>query len=678
MTGIIRSSTARSYGAELTSISSAAVPPSAVSTSAPHCRSRPASTSRLVGLSSTASTRTPSSRGSSGSCRSATTSSDSSNQNVLPTPGSVSTPMSPSMRATSCRAVARPRPAPPYWRVLEESPWEKASKSPARTESVIPIPVSLTSNRSPARPWASPTSRTRRVISPAEVNFTALLARLKRICRIRAPSPRTTSGSRGSHSVTISSRLACAEGATRSAVSSTTSTTADLALLELDALVGDLGEVEDVVDQVEQHAPGAVHALGVLPLAFVEVGLHQQLGEADDTVHRGPDLVAHGGEEIRLRPRGLQRRVARGLEVVLSALLGAQQSGGAGEREQQEHDGADDQRPQGHRSAAQEVDDGEPRDDEQRPQRDHQGEDRPRSAVSGWLPGRAPAVEAGHQDRAQHPAGVLPVLVGVAEGQREETDVGDQPRRHTDAEPGIHPLAGPPVGDHAQHEGEQDRVGDRVRRPHQLDERSERRVTRDRGDREAPQRHHADRDDGGGVDEGVDVAGLPGPRPDQGHHESGDEEDVGDQPADVGERGVGELAVDHERVPDDLTEGVAGESVGDQTCRQLSLGSRGPAADPGHESRAGLDADEGDRHPQVGGPDDVDHHRDDPDRRHEGSPQPPTRHTRRSSQGHGGHGELPGGFPSRADSCLRSAPRRAFDLLLPGRACARRLPRLPV
>ena len=97
----------------------------------------------------------------------------------------------------------------------------------------------------------------------------------------------------------------------------------DVADLELQAGALHAGEVEDVVDQVEQHPAGAVHALGVLPLPLVEVGLHQQLGEADDAVHRGADLVAHGRQELGLGAGGLERGVARGLEILLGALLGA-------------------------------------------------------------------------------------------------------------------------------------------------------------------------------------------------------------------------------------------------------------------------------------------------------------------------------------------------------------------
>src|SRR6478736_4555261 len=45
------------------------------------------------------------------------------NQKREPCPGVLSTPMRPPMRSTSCRQMASPRPAPPYFRVIESSAW---------------------------------------------------------------------------------------------------------------------------------------------------------------------------------------------------------------------------------------------------------------------------------------------------------------------------------------------------------------------------------------------------------------------------------------------------------------------------------------------------------------------------------------------------------------------------
>ena len=45
------------------------------------------------------------------------------NQNFKPLSGTLSTPILPSMMVTRCQAIARPRPVPPYLRVVEPSAW---------------------------------------------------------------------------------------------------------------------------------------------------------------------------------------------------------------------------------------------------------------------------------------------------------------------------------------------------------------------------------------------------------------------------------------------------------------------------------------------------------------------------------------------------------------------------
>ena len=95
----------------------------------------------------------------------------------------------------------------------------------------------------------------------------------------------------------------------------------------------DLGEVQDVVDPPQQRLSGTVDGLHEPPLLVVELGLHQQLGHAEHAVHRGSDLMAHVGQELRLGPAGRfgvllglgQLRGARGdllLQVLAMALQG--------------------------------------------------------------------------------------------------------------------------------------------------------------------------------------------------------------------------------------------------------------------------------------------------------------------------------------------------------------------
>ncbi len=64
---------------------------------------------------------------------------------VLPWPTSLSTQMRPPIIWTSCEQIARPRPVPPYLRVVEASAWAKASKISRCFSAGMPMPVSLTS-----------------------------------------------------------------------------------------------------------------------------------------------------------------------------------------------------------------------------------------------------------------------------------------------------------------------------------------------------------------------------------------------------------------------------------------------------------------------------------------------------------------------------------------------------
>jgi hypothetical protein len=96
----------------------------------------------------------------------------------------------------------------------------------------------------------------------------------------------------------------------------------------------DLREVEDVVDDVQQRMRRALRHRQQLALLGVEIGIEQQPGQADDAVHRRPDLVAHVGEELALDRGRLLRLPPRLFEL---ARLGlqlrdqvARQTNGAG------------------------------------------------------------------------------------------------------------------------------------------------------------------------------------------------------------------------------------------------------------------------------------------------------------------------------------------------------------
>ena len=88
-------------------------------------------------------------------------------------------------------------------------------------------------------------------------------------------------------------------------------------VLEVEFAGLDLGEVENVVDDLEQLLAGALRGLGQVALVVGERRFQQQLGHAQNAVHRRPDLVAHVGKELRLGDVG-----------GFGSLLGAQQLGG--------------------------------------------------------------------------------------------------------------------------------------------------------------------------------------------------------------------------------------------------------------------------------------------------------------------------------------------------------------
>ena len=88
----------------------------------------------------------------------------------------------------------------------------------------------------------------------------------------------------------------------------------------------DLGQVEDVVDQLQQVGARRVDDARVLDLLGGEVAggvLGQQLGEDQQAVERGAQLVAHVGQELRLVLGG-QRELLGAVLQLLPGLLDLQ------------------------------------------------------------------------------------------------------------------------------------------------------------------------------------------------------------------------------------------------------------------------------------------------------------------------------------------------------------------
>ena len=290
----------------------------------------------------------------------------------------------------------------------------------------------------------------------------------------------------------------------------------------------------------EQRLAGAAHALGVLPLAVVELGVQQQAGQADDAVHRRADLVAHRGQERRLGPRALEGGVARLGELAPRLALRAQQAGGADEGQHQQDAHADRQLDRLHTEADPDVDQDQCGRHHQRQDRDAELGERGLGLVVGRPPGARSA-----WDRKPRAIRTAPTSQPAFSQLSLKSDSGSirkprsatSHRHHAERERSrTSRCAGAAVGQDPDDQGEQDRVGHRVDRPDELDHRLQRLVAGDRVDGEVPQHQHADRDDGQRVDHGVDVDPAVLLGPDQGDPQRRDHEDVGQQPADVGER----------------------------------------------------------------------------------------------------------------------------------------------
>ena len=82
-------------------------------------------------------------------------------------------------------------------------------------------------------------------------------------------------------------------------------------VFQLDAAGLDLREVQDVVDDDQQALGRAADRAGEVGLLPVELGVEQQVAEADHAVHRRADLVAHRREELALGAIGGFGLVAR-------------------------------------------------------------------------------------------------------------------------------------------------------------------------------------------------------------------------------------------------------------------------------------------------------------------------------------------------------------------------------
>src|SRR5262245_31569131 len=94
--------------------------------------------------------------------------------------------------------------------------------------------------------------------------------------------------------------------------------------MQLDLAGLGLREIEDVVDQIEQVGAAAldvaqIFAVALTPDRPVHLRDHH-VGEPDDGVQRRAQLVAHRGQELRLRPVGALGMVLRAQQLYLGRL----------------------------------------------------------------------------------------------------------------------------------------------------------------------------------------------------------------------------------------------------------------------------------------------------------------------------------------------------------------------
>ena len=78
----------------------------------------------------------------------------------------------------------------------------------------------------------------------------------------------------------------------------------------------DSGELQNVVDHAEQGDAGALHRFSQAALLRRKRGAKQQFGHAQHPIHRGANLMAHGGHKIALGAARRLRRIARQAQLM--------------------------------------------------------------------------------------------------------------------------------------------------------------------------------------------------------------------------------------------------------------------------------------------------------------------------------------------------------------------------
>ncbi len=259
---------------------------------------------REVGLSSTTSARVPlRSRGIANSGRSGwrPTTKPAVKLKVLPTPGSLSTRISPPIMPTRRWQMVSPNPVPPYLRVVEVSAWEKDSNSRPYCSAVRPMPVSRTLKRisDGVGVLAEQLGGHHDFTDLGELDGVARQVDqdLPQPQRVADQGPRDPGVGPEEH-LDPFFFLGLDGDQAGQVVQDLVEHERHRLHLQLAGL--DLGKVEDVVDDPQQRSAGRPDLLQVALLLGGQLGLQGEVGHAEDGVHGGADLVAHVGQKVAL------------------------------------------------------------------------------------------------------------------------------------------------------------------------------------------------------------------------------------------------------------------------------------------------------------------------------------------------------------------------------------------
>ncbi len=272
----------------------------AASTAQPRRARRHSSASRLRGCGSTSSTAVSAKRrsvaGPAPASWPAGQSSGTSTQKVAPRPCRLSTPISPSISPTRRLQIASPRPVPPNLARrrgvgLRKHPEQPVEPVGGNADSGVADLEAVEAGVLAPGPDAHDDLSRRRELDRVVDQVGQDLAQPDRVAvqplrdlgvddrdQLELP-PLRGRGQQGHRLLDDRGRR-------------------DLDRFQLEPAGLDPREVEEVVDDRQEARSGQPHDLGALGLLGREVGLEQQVRHPDHAIHRRPDLVAHGGQQV--------------------------------------------------------------------------------------------------------------------------------------------------------------------------------------------------------------------------------------------------------------------------------------------------------------------------------------------------------------------------------------------